>query len=259
MRRFLFLLPLFLLSKTAFSQMTPDTAVAKKTGVKQVVILRLDEGFPPDTQIILTLEHGWAYQAGMLFSTDYLPGSGIGGRVVGAVQPNYNPSSRITRDSTGRIIYDDISRDDEQCVNDSHGIAYSYDTKGRLSVTKFYSCSKGITFAQQHYDSAGNVILWTNDPPNPHRLATRIEYGYDSTGRLVSEVNWFAVHPHHSVRDSADNYISGIYYSYDMNGLITEAIAEDPLHSCYCPKEWGWSESVHRTGTRVTFRYIYIY
>jgi hypothetical protein len=239
---------LLLFPFTLASQQLPDSAVAAKLGVKKLVVLRCEEGFPADTESVYVFDNGWKRPDGLtsLYET------------FGNTDTAY---ADIVRDEKGRIVFSRpkyLSK--RYCYNDTVGVLYRYDEKGRIIYSKSFSCEKGDKHWFYQYDAAGRKIVKYNDPPSPIVLVTREENVYNADGQLLETISWWALHPASATRDSTDMLTYRLQYTYDANGLISEVKAFDPLHTQYCPMAWTSPTGEPRTPSdTVVFRYVYIY
>ena len=235
----LFFLPLYL-----SAQQLPDTATAAKAGVKKLVILRLEEGQPDDTQAVYFFDKGWKDRNG------FPPGG----------KPASDSLLNTVRDADGRIIFSGPKSLKHKCYNDTIGTSFQYDEQGRLIHTKSFSCEKGDLNTWFRYDSAGNKILEFTDVRGD-RMDSRIEYRYNASGQVISQTNWWAADPQNTKRDSSDYLAAEIEYRYDAGGLIASAKVNDVMHYLYIPLfDWKTPDQEPRPfSSSVTFRYIYIY
>ncbi len=244
--RKLYLLLLF--PFTLAAQSLPDSDVARKQGVKKLVILRCEEGQPADTQSIYAFDNGWKTPDGLISLRE----------AFGSMDSAY---ADIVRDEKGRVVFSHPKfLNNRHCSNDTVGVLYRYDEKDRIIYRKSFSCEKGDKHWFFQYDDAGRKVVEYNDPPSPVVLVTREENVYNADGQLQETISWWALHPASGTRDSTDMLTYRLQYTYDANGLISEVKAFDPLHTQYCPMAWTSPTEEPRTPSdTVVFRYVYVY
>lgn len=252
MKRFLLL---FFLPLGIAAQNLPDSSAAARMNVKKLVILRCDEGYPPDTADVFLFDKGWKNKQGKIFP----PRSAFERPQSAKTNTPYYVNGNKQFDAAGRLIFCGFAGRQKNCFNDSLRNAYFYDEKGRLISTKFYSCEKGNRREFYFYDSLSRVCLWTCDPL-PDVEMTREEYSYYPNGQLHLVNSWWTDEPLNPIRKSSDIFNMRLEYFYDENGLITEVKIDDPLSHLYTTPVWDDDGVFMRVGPSSTvYRYIYVY
>jgi hypothetical protein len=233
-----------------FSQELPDSSVASRMKVKKLIILKCNNGLPVDTENVLVFDGKWKYENGLPFFKS---------SEISSLYDADTSRQKVVRDEKGRIVFITAKNPKGHCYFDSVGYSYCYDNKNRIIETAYHSCEKGVNRCHYYYDKDGKLILKICDRWGDI-LVNREEFTYSKSGNLDSIVSWYASNPQNSKRDSTDDFVASIKYSYDKNGLITEAIANDPMRHCYATSDWGKPEFFeNKLPATVVFRYIYVY
>lgn len=235
---------LLLFPFTLAAQQLPDSAITAKLGVKKLVILRCEEGFPADTESVYVFDNGWKNSHGI---------------TAGFAPVHIDSLRNVVRDEKGRIVFSGPKKLARKCYNDTVGEAYRYDEHDRVIYRKIFSCEKGDAHWYYRYDASGHVIVSYCNPPLPFVPVTREESVYNADGQLLQVWSWWTSHPLDGP-DSTDQLVYRVEYSYDKNGLISELKAFDPLHMEYIPVVWtGPTEEPRTPASTVVFRYLYTY
>ena len=248
MRTLIFLL---LFPGLIFSQSLPDSSLAKERKVRKLIILACYDSIPCDTQSVFVLDGTWK-------NTNKIPLQ----QTITDPRSFAKPDTNITKaayDKKGRLIFIGPKSKPEHCFEDSALCrTFRYDNKNRLIAESDYTCVKGVNKIFYHYDNSGKLVLVTWEPRGD-LLVTREEYSYTKEGKLDSVISWWAADPENPVRDSRDTKSCSIAYRYE-NGLITEAIVDDPARCHYALfTYWKDPENYIETSSHVVLRYVYVY
>ena len=233
------LLLLLFLPVVLHAQELPDTALAKQLNVTKLLLLRYENGALIDTEAVYLFDGAWKTPDGFRAEQEAPLSDSVSA---------YSHRGRTVFHATPFSPY---------CNNDTVGRLYRYNERGQLVYEKIFSCEKGDAAWFFEYDTAGRWTTKYNDPPLPYVQETRIERHYDTSGRPIGEIRWWTKNPRSDVRESADALICKTEYQYDHNGLISEAIIQDPLRACYGQGKMPDGEDIG--DGLLTFRYVYVF
>ncbi|CAN5185133.1 hypothetical protein BH09BAC5_BH09BAC5_22320 [soil metagenome] len=223
-----------------FSQLLPDSSIASGLGIKKLLILRYENNFLTDTERICILDHNWKEKDGIKLY----------------VWPPENDSLAVrNNEKYGYVEFLNMKSPKRICYFDTVGFLWKYDFDGRLLEFISYSCEKGNIPFNYHYDTIGKLLSITC-PPYGDITYSREDYSYDDSGRLISVVTWWTNDPLNPVRSKDDIIVNSISYSYNKNGLITDAFPFDPNNYMF----WGFSPFEEKdSSVKVSFKYVYKY
>ncbi len=238
---------------TLAAQSLPDSAVAARLGVKKLVILRCEEGQPADTEMV------YRFNPNGRFRQIWEP-------VDAGVQcyPSIPDNMKIVvKNDSGQVIFSGNKYvkyyDRTKSRIDTNGRYYFYDSRGLVTREYNWNSWSGVIDTTRYtYDDADRLLIVTIINRVPVAI-TKWQRQYDTLGRLISETMWWAWFPQEDgeIPPDPDTRTSKIVYSYDANGLITEAFATDPTHNSYCLRDP--EQDPRPVVDNVTFKYVYIY
>jgi hypothetical protein len=230
----------------------PDSSAAARLGVKKLLVLRVEEGQPVDTELVYRFDpycktdHGWRREGSATFK----------------LQPVPDSMKIVVKNAKGQVTFEGRKvvwrKPAGQGGIDTIGTFYFYNAAGRLEREEHWRSPAGTEYTSTYtYDAGGHLSVKTIIPTHPMGI-TKTEIRYNAAGQVVSETMWWSYFPRNDeLPPDPDTRTSKIVYTYDANGLITEAHATDPTHSWHCMRDT--TEDPRPVVDKVTFKYVYIY
>ena len=240
---FLILFPVFL-----FAQELPDSAIAAKLGVKKLVISRCENDSIIDIVGSYIFNNGWENEMCVF--------------AINIKNEKSDSNAIFIQDESGHVIWD--AQKKHRSVNgmdivDTIGYHRKYNFIGQLTEIRMINThGNGTVFNYLYYDSIGNLKLKIASSSTIEIAVNRTEYLYNREGKLHSILEWKAVEPEEYNRMREDIIVSRIEYRYDLNGLILQMNAYDPMHRSYCmaiPK--SKNSKCYIPSENLVYRYTY--